>query len=67
MGMRLSKNYYKGDSLRVEGMNSSGWWFTGGSSFMSNGYVIYKNGLDGNPPNPNAVLQGRAYDYRLFD
>lgn len=67
MGMRLDKNYYKGDSLRIEGINSSGWWFTGGSSFMSNGYVIYKNGLDGNPPNPNAVLQGRAYDYRLFD
>lgn len=66
---RLSKDYYKGKDSRTitEGMNSKGWWFTGGKSFMSNGYVIYKNGLDGNPPNPTAMLQGFEYNRRLFD
>lgn len=65
--MKLSREYYAGGDTRIEGMNSKGWWFTGGSSFMSNGYVIYTNGLDGWLPNPNAILQGRTYDFRLFD
>lgn len=64
----MLRNYYhKGHKWRMEGMNSTGWWFTGGTSFMSNGYVIYTNGLDGYPPNPTAVAQGNTYAYRLFD
>lgn len=62
----LSRHYASGDS-RIEGMNSKGWWFTGGGSFMSNGYVIYVNGLDGWLPNPNALAQGFEYDKRIFD
>lgn len=64
----MLRNYYhKGRRFRLEGMDSTGWWFTGGTSFMSNGYVIYTNGLDGYPPNPTAVAQGNTYAYRLFD
>lgn len=64
----MLRNYYhKGKDWRMEGMNSKGWWFNGGTSFMSNGYVIYSNGLDGEPPNPTAVAQGNTYAYRLFD
>lgn len=63
----LRRNYYKKSTTRLTGMDQNGWWFTGGSSFMSNGYVIYKSGLDGNPPNPTALLQGNTYAYKLFD
>lgn len=63
----LSQNYYKGNQRRIEGLDSKGWWFTGGTSFMSNGYVIYKDGLDSWAPNPNAIAQGITYDYRMFD
>jgi hypothetical protein len=28
-----------------------GFRFSGGTSFMSNGYVIWRNGLDGEDPN----------------
>ena len=38
--------------------NRKGWWFHGNGSFISNGYVIYKEGLNGNPPNPIALTQG---------
>ena len=38
-----------------QGYGSKGWWFTGAGSFISNGYVIYTNGLDGYAPNPIAV------------
>ena len=38
----LTQRYYKGKTSRTEGIDSTGWWFTGGTSFMSNGYVIYK-------------------------
>lgn len=33
---------------------------------MSNGYVIWKNGLDGEKPNPYAVKQGNTYIDRMF-
>ena len=64
---RLKDYFYSGDEERVEGYGSQGWWFTGGASFVSNGYVIYKNGLDGWLPNPTAVLQGRTFNERLLD
>lgn len=38
--------------------NQNSWWFTGNGSFVSNGYVIYKGGLDGDLPNPIALNQG---------
>jgi len=42
----------------IEGMDKQkGWWFTGNGSFVSNGYVVYVNGLDGNDPNPIATGQ----------
>lgn len=67
MSLKLTQNYYKTESPRIQGYDSKGWWFTGGTSFMSNGYVIYTNGLDGWPPNPTAIAQGRTYESRLFD
>lgn len=48
-------------------LSQQGWWFTGGGSFMSNGYVIYKNGLEPDLPNPNGLLQGATYLNRMFD
>lgn len=51
----LSSRYYKKGTTRLEGMNSKGWWFDGGTSFMSNGYVIYYNGLNDELPNPTAL------------
>lgn len=67
MSLKLTQNYYKTESPRIQGYDSKGWWFTGGTSFMSNGYVIYTDGLDGWPPNPTAIAQGRTYESRLFD
>ena len=61
MGMKLTKDYYAGGKSRIEGWDSKGWWFTGAGSFVSNGYVIYSNGLDGWLPNPNAILQGSTF------
>lgn len=64
----LSKNYYKGKTTRYHGLTGpTTWWFTGGTSFMSNGYSIYRRGLGGYEPNPTAVAQGLTYDYRMFD
>jgi len=52
----LSKNYYKGKTTRYHGLTGpTTWWFTGGTSFMSNGYSIYRRGLGGYEPNPTAV------------
>ena len=67
--LRLDRDYYKGNTRRdINGYNTQkGWWFTGGTSFMSNGYVIYTKGLNNNPPNPTALAQGRTYESRLFD
>lgn len=62
----LSRYYYKENSFRLESMDEKGWWFTGNKSFMSNGYAIYANGLDGDPPNPTAVAQGQGYAIRFF-
>ena len=67
MGMKLTKDYYAGGKSRIEGWDSKGWWFTGAGSFVSNGYVIYSNGLDGWLPNPNAILQGSTFQTRLLD
>lgn len=53
--------------MSTQGYDQNGWWFTGGTSFMSNGYVIYLKGLDDEPPNPFAVKQGSTYVYRMFD
>lgn len=67
-GSNLRRYYYKGGTERtIHGYDSKGWWFTGAGSFMSNGYVIYKNGLDGDLPNPTAIQQGLTYRSRLFD
>jgi hypothetical protein len=41
-------------------------FFTGGKSFMSNGYVIWRNGLAGEPPNFYGVRQGSTYADRMF-
>lgn len=65
--LRLNRKFYPTQNNRIEGMGSKGWWFTGGSSFVSNGYVIYTSGLDGWLPNPNALLQGETFDTRMFD
>jgi hypothetical protein len=40
--------------------------FSGGTSFMSNGYVIWKQGLDGDEPNWLAKQQGNTYIQRMF-
>ena len=40
--------------------------FSGGTSFMSNGYVIWKNGLAGEDPNWLAKQQGSTYVDRMF-
>ena len=40
--------------------------FSGGTSFMSNGYVIWQNGLDGEKPNWFAKQQGTTYVDRMF-
>ena len=40
--------------------------FGGGTSFMSNGYVIWKQGLDGDEPNWLAKQQGNTYIQRMF-
>ena len=46
-------------SMPIEGFdNKKGWWFAGNGSFVSNGYVIYKNGLDPHDPNPIALGYG---------
>lgn len=50
-----------------QGYGSKGWWFTGAGSFISNGYVIYTNGLDGYAPNPIAVGQGGNLLSNLID
>ena len=38
--------------------SKKGWWFVGNGSFVSNGYVVYVNGLDGEDPNPIANGSG---------
>jgi hypothetical protein len=43
-----------------------GYRFSGGTSFMSNGYVIWRNGLDGEEPNWLGVQQGTTYVNRMF-
>lgn len=64
----LSKNYYKGKTERYHGLTeSTTWWFTGATSFMSNGYSIYRRGLGGYEPNPTAVQQGLTYEDRMFN
>ena len=64
----LSKNYYKGKTARYHGLTeSTTWWFTGGTSFMSNGYSIYRRGLADYDPNPTAVQQGLTYEDRMFN
>lgn len=40
--------------------------FGGGTSFMSNGYVVYPGGLQGQEPNPYAVKQGNSYIDKMF-
>lgn len=40
--------------------------FSGGTSFMSNGYVIWRNGLAGQEPNWFGVKQGSTYIDRMF-
>lgn len=40
--------------------------FSGGTSFMSNGYVIWKKGLAGEDPNWLAKQQGSTYIDRMF-
>ena len=40
--------------------------FSGGTSFMSNGYVIWKNGLAEQEPNWFAVQQGSTYVNKMF-
>ena len=40
--------------------------FSGGTSFMSNGYVIWTNGLAGDEPNWFGVKQGSTYVDRMF-
>lgn len=44
-----------------------GYWFTGNGSFVSNEYVIYANGLDGNPPNPIATKYGNIFNLDYID
>lgn len=64
----LSQNYYKGKTTRYHGLTeSTTWWFTGATSFMSNGYSIYRRGLGGYEPNPTAVSQGLTYEDRMFN
>lgn len=64
----LSQNYYKGKTIRYHGLTeSTTWWFTGATSFMSNGYSIYRRGLGGYEPNPTAVQQGLTYEDRMFN
>lgn len=41
-------------------------FFGGNKSFMTNGYVIWRNGLDGDPPNPYGVYQGDTYIQRML-
>ena len=41
-------------------------YFTGGSSFMSNGYVIWRDGLAGEAPNLYGVKQGGTYVTKMF-
>lgn len=40
--------------------------FNGGTSFMSNGYVIWNDGLSGQEPNWFAVSQGNTYARKMF-
>ena len=40
--------------------------FSGGTSFLSNGYVIWRNGLAGQEPNYFARQQGGTYVNRMF-
>ena len=40
--------------------------FSGGTSFMSNGYVIWRNGLAGQEPNWFGVKQGSTYVDKMF-
>lgn len=40
--------------------------FSGGTSFMTNGYIIWQNGLDGEEPNWFAKQQGTTYVDRMF-
>lgn len=65
--MTKKPKYYNSNNMSMEGFTSNGWWFTGGTSFMSNGYVIYRDGLGGYDPNPFAIKQGNSYNSRLFD
>ena len=48
------------------GLERNSYRFSGGTSFMSNGYVIWKQGLDGDEPNWLAKQQGNAYIQRMF-
>ena len=64
---KLDDIFYAGNTGRIEGLDSKGWWFTGGKSFVSNGYVIYTDGLDGWLPNPNGLLQGDTFVARNLD
>lgn len=43
-----------------------GFRFSGGTSFMSNGYVIWRKGLAGDEPNWLAKQQGETYIDRMF-
>lgn len=40
--------------------------FGGAGSFMTNGYAIWRRGLDQEDPNPYAVHQGETYAQRMF-
>ena len=40
--------------------------FSGATSFMKNGYAIWRKGLDEEAPNPYAVQQGETYAERMF-
>lgn len=44
-----------------------GWWFAGNGSFISNGYVIYSNGLDGHDPNPLALKSASKFAMNYID
>ena len=55
-------------SMPIEGFSKEkGWWFTGNGSFISNGYVIYKNGLSPHDPNPIALGYGEGLTDSLLN